>query len=135
MKGIKSLLKVKRRELSEEEKRLKELLSKLEELKLKEKQVNQKIEEIKRWRARTCIEFGFMNEYSKRLFREIDALRRKTVKLSSEIERQKEKLALKRGEVKAVEKLVERREKEKLKKEELLLERFINEVLNSRTNA
>ncbi len=135
MKGIKSLLKVKRRELSEEEKRLKELLSKLEELKLKEKQVNQKIEEIKRWRARTCIEFGFMNEYSKRLFREIDALRRKAVKLSSEIERQKEKLALKRGEVKAVEKLVERREKEKLKKEELLLERFINEVLNSRTNA
>lgn len=135
MKGIKSLLKVKRRELSEEEKRLKELLSKLEELKLKEKQVNQKIEEIKRWRARTCIEFGFMNEYSKRLFREIDALRRKTVKLSSEIERQKEKLALKRGEVKAVEKLVERREKEKLKKEELLLERFVNEVLNSRTNA
>ncbi len=135
MKGIKSLLKVKRRELSEEEKRLRELLSKLEELKLKEKQVNQKIEEIKRWRARTCIEFGFMNEYSKRLFREIDALRRKAVKLSSEIERQKEKLALKRGEVKAVEKLVERREKEKLKKEELLLERFINEVLNSRTNA
>lgn len=135
MKGIKSLLKVKRRELSEEEKRLRELLRKLEELKLKEKQVNQKIEEIKRWRARTCIEFGFMNEYSKRLFREIDALRRKAVKLSSEIERQKEKLALKRGEVKAVEKLVERREKEKLKKEELLLERFINEVLNSRTNA
>lgn len=134
MRGIKSLLKVKRRELSEEERRLKELLRKLEELKRREKQVNHRIEEIKRLRARTCVEFGIMNEYLKSLIREIDALRRKVIKLSSEIERQKEKLALKRGEVKAVEKLVERREREKLRKEELLLERFINEVLSSRTN-
>ncbi len=132
MKGIETVLRVKKRELSDEERKLKELLSKAEEVKLKKKGLQEKLNSLNKLTVKSPVELGFWNETGKALLKELRKVKEELEFLRKEIDKQREKVAVKRGEVKAVEKFIEKREREKERREELLLERFIHEVLSSR---
>ncbi len=132
MKELKTVLMVKKRELSDEERKLKELLTEVEELKLKEREREERLSSLKNLSVNSPLELGFWKEAGRALLKELHRIREEVNFLQERIENQKKKVVLKRGEVKAVEKLIEKRTREKEKREELLLERFIHEVLGSR---
>lgn len=132
MKGLTTVLRVKKRELSDEERRLKELLTKREELKLRERETQERLNSLKSLSVKNPFELGIWKETGRALLKELERLRAEMELLQEQLEKQKEKVAVKRGEVKAVEKFIEKRVREKERREELLLERFIHEVLGSR---
>ena len=135
MKGVETALKIKKRELSEEERRLKELLLKVEELKEREREALKRLGLIKNFKVRNPIELGLCKETGRVFLKEITQLRIEIETLRENIEKQRERVAVKRGEVRAIEQFIERRKREKEKREELLLERFVHEIFVSRFNS
>jgi len=132
MKGLTTILRVKKRELSDEERSLKELLTKREELKLRERETQERLNSLKSLNVKNPFELGIWKETGRALLKELERLRAELRLLQERLEKQKERVAVKRGEVKAIEKFIEKQVREKERKEELLLERFIYEVLGSR---
>ncbi len=135
MKSIKTLLKVKEQEISSERRKLREILNRLENLKLKERELRHHLNSLKRAKVNSPFEFGFLCESGKAILREIESVKAEIARVQEEAERQKEVVALKRGELKAIERFIEKKKREKEQRDELLLERFINEVFNSRFNS
>ena len=101
MKGIETALKVKKREFLEEEGKLKELLLQLEELKVKELETQKRVELLKKLKVNTTLEFAFLKETVSTLLKTLERIGEEIITLSEKVEKQKEKVALKRGEIKA----------------------------------
>ena len=135
MKGFKVLLKVKERELIEEQKKLKDLLGKAEELSLRERELRRYLGLLKGKKVSNVVELGLFFETGKQVLKELDLIREKLEDVQRLISEQRRVVAFKRGEVRAVERYLERKRREKEKREEILLERFIDEVFSSRSGS
>ncbi len=135
MRGVYTILNMKKKEVAAEEKKLKELLTKLEKLKEEEKELRSRLDKLNSLKVKNPRELGFKIEICKNLLKELQSIRENIESVVTTTEKQRAVLARKRGEVKALEKFIEKKKNEKLKREELQLERLIYEVLSSRFNS
>jgi len=135
MRGVYTILNIKKKEVAAEERKLKELLTELEKLKREEEELRSRLEKLNSLEVKNPCELGFKIETCKSLLKELQSIRRNIESVITRTEKQRAVLARKRGEVKALEKFIEKRKSEEQKREELQLERLIYEVLGSRFNS
>lgn len=135
MRGFKILLKVKEKELLEEQKRLKDLLGKAEKLSSRERELYRYLGLLKEKKVSSVLEIGLFFETSRQVLDELTLVRKKLEDVQKLISEQRRVVAFKRGEVRAVERYLERKRREEEKREEILLERFVDEVLGSRSSS
>ncbi len=131
MKALSLVLKVKRRELKEEEAILRNMLNDLRDLESKLSALEGELAQLKSLSCGRIADFAVVSNYSLFLLRKIEELRLRKDLLEQGIEEQKRRLAYKRGEVKVIENYIKKKFVEKEKRDELLLERFVSEVRRS----
>jgi len=107
------------------------MLNDLRDLEYKLTALKGELRQLKSIPCRRIADFVIVSNYSLFLFREIEKLKLKKDRLEQGIEEQKRRLAYKRGEVRILENYVGKKLAEKEKRDELLLERFVNEVRRS----
>jgi wobble nucleotide-excising tRNase len=128
MKFLNILLKLRKRELREEKKKLSLLLKELHKLEEEKNSLLKALQETSKFDAEDINLLSFKNSYQHHLLRRIDNVEREIVALKGTIEKQKEKVALINSEIKLLEKRQKHLKKEAEKRADILLERFINEV-------
>jgi hypothetical protein len=122
------ILKLKRRELKEEELKLRTMLHDLQIVESEIKLRKRRVQELNSSSFSRIADYAFVLNYSFFLLKEIEELEVKKENLERNLKVQKEKLSYKRGEVKILENFMKKKRLEKEKRDDVLLERFINEV-------
>ncbi|TCK03869.1 hypothetical protein [Phorcysia thermohydrogeniphila] len=129
MRFLSILLKLRKRELRKEKKRLSLLLRELHELEEERNSLLKALQETSEFEPQDINLLSFKNSYQHHLLGKIANIDREIATLQETIEQQKEKVALINSEIKLLEKRQKYLKQEAEKRADILLERFINEVL------
>jgi len=131
MRFLNLLLKLRNKELQEEKKKLSQLLRTLQDLEKKRNNLLRALKEASEFKAQDISLLSFKSSYQHYLLKEIATINEKIANLKETIEQQKEKVALINSEIKLLEKRQRLLKRNEEKRADILLERFINEVLYS----
>ncbi len=132
MKLLRLLVQIKERELKENQKKLIQIRREIEEKEKEKRKTEEKLLQLEHTDVRTIFELSVATSYSLSLLERLRLLSSEILQLENEAEKVSEKLAVIKSEKKLLEKKMKDIKLKKEKREDVLLERFINEVLTSR---
>ncbi|MEO2068769.1 MAG: hypothetical protein ABGX27_04580 [Desulfurobacteriaceae bacterium] len=128
MKFLKLIIRLKNKSLELEKRKLLLLEKKYSELNEKLLKEEEALKNSKEFTPSDAFSLALLQELQHKKLKEIEKLRKYLDILSKVLEKQKERVAILNSEIKLLEKKIKRIEIENTKREDLLLERFINEV-------
>ena len=129
MKFLSILLKLIKRELKEEKKKLSLLLKELHELENERNSLVKALHKTSKFEPQDINLLSFKSSYQRHLLEKLANVDREIAVLQKSVEQQKEKVALINSEIKLLEKRQKLLKQNAEKRADILLERFINEVL------
>lgn len=131
MRKFQLVLKVKTYELYEIQKRIKNIELEISTLEKRIEIMQNKLRRINFLASKNVSEYKQKFLFANFLLEEVNNLKENVKKLSKKLEIEKEKFLKKKAELEIIEKLKEKKIKEKERYEEIQLERFLNEVYNN----
>jgi predicted nuclease with TOPRIM domain len=127
--GLALVLKLKERELKERKRKLAELSARLKSCQIELEKLTGEIESLSSRLPAEPLQYALWSETIKRLLVKVEEKKKELSELESILEKEREFLAIERGEFNLLKGLLEKREREKAKREEVLNERFLYQVL------
>ncbi|WP_163328069.1 hypothetical protein GFV12_06130 [Desulfurobacterium thermolithotrophum] len=130
MKLFNLLIEIKKKELEIEKKKLFLIEKKKLELEAKLKKCKEELEETKKLDVANILILSLRTTFQNRLLEDIESLEKLIISVDRALEEQKEKIFTINSEIKLLEKKKKAETLKIRKKEDLLIERFVNEVLS-----
>ncbi|ADY73881.1 hypothetical protein Dester_1245 [Desulfurobacterium thermolithotrophum DSM 11699] len=130
MKLLNLLIEIKKKELEIEKRKLFLIEKKKSELEAKLKKCKEELEETKKLDVENILILSLRTTFQNQLLEDIENLEKLIISIDRVFEKQKEKIFTINSEIKLLEKKKKAETLKIRKKEDILIERFVNEVLS-----
>jgi len=132
--GLEAVLKVKEREVNALRAEAERLEARLKEIEERVEALKEEIKRSKEFKPPTAHHFALHHLSLSQKLKSLEKAQEEREKLAAKLKELRELLKEKRGELSLLKTAIERRKREKERRDEILTERFIYEVLYGRAN-